>query len=413
MPNLARLLVLLGAVLPAIAAPVVSSARRDASPTKYIVTLKPNANVDLETHLSWVDGIERRSLNARQTTGIENRYSINSFQAYAGEFDDATLAEIRKNPDVAAIEKDSIMHLYEGNAPKAKRELTTQSGATWGLGTISHRKNGTTEYAYDTSAGAGTYAYVVDTGVVLSHEEFEGRATFGFTAFPGEETDTLGHGTHVSGTIGGKTYGVSKKTNIISVKIFQGAEGNTTTVLSGFEWAVNDIVSKNRTAVSVINMSLGGESSEAWKKAIQAATDQGVLSVVAAGNGDPETGLPQPVEDFSPANAPSAITVGAVDTTWATAEFTNYGPLVDVMAPGVDVTSAWIGSNNATRTISGTSMACPHVVGLALYLMAHEGLTTPKAVTERIVSLGTSGGVTNKETLKGSPNLISFNGNTA
>jgi subtilisin family serine protease len=193
--------------------------------------------------------------------------------------------------------------------------LTTQTGATWGLGAVSHRSGASTSYIYDTTAGENTYAYVVDSGIIIAHTQFGGRATLGYNAVGGTHTDTLGHGTHVAGTIGGSTYGVAKKTNLISVKVFQGSQGTTSTILAGFNWAVNDITSKSRTARSVINMSLGGQASTTWTNAIQAAYTQGVLSVVAAGNGD-QNGNPLPVSQQSPANAPNAFTVAAADSSF-------------------------------------------------------------------------------------------------
>ncbi|VTT72475.1 unnamed protein product, partial [Fusarium fujikuroi] len=312
---------------------------------------------------------------------------------------------------VAFVEPDKVVKLsFEESSELSDRALTTQSGAPWGLGTISHRTSGSTSYIYDTSAGEGSYAYVVDSGVLISHSQFGGRAVAGYSIFSGANTDTLGHGTHVAGTIAGSTYGVAKKANIVSVKVFQGAEGTDSGVLAGFNWAVNDITSKGRAGKAVINLSLGGDASQAWVTAIDAAYNSGVLSVVAAGNGD-EDGNPLPVSSQSPANAANAITVAALTSAWRPTSFTNYGAGVDIFAPGQGILSAWIGSNSATNSISGTSMASPHVAGLALYLKVLEGLTTPASVASRIKALGTSGKITG--TLSGSPNLIAYNGNSA
>jgi len=288
--------------------------------------------------------------------------------------------------------------------------LTTQSGATWGLGAISHRTGSSTQYVYDTTAGQNTYAYVVDSGIITTHQQFGGRATLGFNVYSGAHTDTLGHGTHVAGTIGGSTYGVAKNTNLISVKVFQGDQGTTSDILSGFNWAVNDITSKARAARSVINLSLGGPASTTWTNAIQAAYTQGVLSVAAAGNGD-RSGNPLPVSGQSPANAPNALTVAAADSSFRPGSFTNYGPGVDIFGPGVGVVSSYIGGNTATASLSGTSMAAPHVAGVALYLQALEGLSTPAAVISRIKALGVANKITGN--LNGSPNLFLYNGNGA
>ncbi|KAL0940484.1 alkaline proteinase [Colletotrichum truncatum] len=412
MANLRRLVLAVGALLPVVlGAPAVKRDEPKAVPGKYIVTLKEDAAANLESHLNWVSDVHRRSLTKRDTAGVEEKFNISNWNAYSGEFDEATIEEIKASPEVALVEPDYYMYLsYTVDEVNPKRALTTQSGAPWGLGTISHKTSGSTQYIYDTSAGANTYAYVVDSGVIATHSQFGNRVTLGHNVFSGAHTDTLGHGTHVAGTIGGSTYGVAKQTNIISVKVFQGREGTTSSILSGFNWAVNDIVSKSRAGRSVVNLSLGGPASTTWTNAIQAAYTQGVLSVVAAGNGD-DFGNPLPVSSQSPANAPNALTVAAIDSAWRPASFTNYGAGVDIFGPGVSILSAYIGGNSATASLSGTSMAAPHLAGLAVYLQALEGLSTPAAVTNRIKALGTSGRITG--TLRGSPNLVSYNGNGA
>lgn len=302
------------------------------------------------------------------------------------------------------VEEDQIWTLFTDPEELSARAQTTQRGAPWGLGTISHRSAGSTDYVYDTSAGAGTFAYVVDSGVQVSHSQFGGRATHGYSVVGGT-TDSVGHGTHCAGTVAGSTYGVAKQASIVAVKVFAGIEGTTSDVLDGFNWAVNDIAAKNRKGKAVVSMSLGGPTSTAFNRAVDAATASGVLSVVAAGN------EARDASGFSPASAATALTVGSVDSRWRQSVFSNYGSVLDVYAPGTQILSAWIGSNTATNTIDGTSMACPHVAGLALYLMAHEGLTTPAAVTARIKALATSGKITSLG--RGSPNLLAFNGISA
>lgn len=179
-------------------------------------------------------------------------------------------------------------------------------------------------------------------------------------------------------------------------------QSTTEIVLDGFEWAVQDIIDSGRAANAVISMSLGGPLSVAFNAAVEAATSNGVLSVVAAGNSYADASR------FSPASAPSAITVGAVDVDNNKPGFSNFGELVDVFAPGVDVLSTWIGGEDATNTISGTSMACPHVAGLALYLKALEGLESPESVAERIVGLATEDVVGSPG--EQSPNRLAYNG---
>lgn len=173
--------------------------------------------------------------------------------------------------------------------------------------------------------------------------------------------------------------------------------------MAGYEWAVANITNTpNRRTKSVISMSLGGGFSSALNSAVESAYQKGVLTVVAAGNSQSDAG------SYSPASAPNAITVGAVDIRNTKPYWSNYGPLVDVFAAGVNVLSTWIEGPSSTASLSGTSMACPHVAGLALYLMAEEKLTTPRAVTDRIKKLATKGVV--KDDGQGSPNLLAFNG---
>ncbi|KAL4808300.1 alkaline protease 1 [Aspergillus unguis] len=400
MHSFKRTILLLGALLPAVfGAPIIEARRTEKLPGKYIVTFKSGLQAEeIDAHTTWASNVHKRNLERRglterdQYSGIEKNYKINKFAAYSGSFDDATIEEIRNNADVANVEEDQVWYLDA---------LTTQSGAPWGLGAISHQGESSTSYVYDTSAGEGTYAYVVDTGINVDHEEFDGRASLAYNAVGGQHVDSVGHGTHVAGTIGGTTYGVSKNANLLSVKVFQGESSSTSIILDGFNWAANDIVSKSRTGKSAINMSLGGGYSYAFNNAVEDAYDAGVLSVVAAGNDNTDA------SESSPASAPNALTVAASTVDNARASFSNYGDVVDIFAPGEDILSAWIGSSTATNTISGTSMATPHIVGLSLYLMALEGLSTPSAVTSRIKELATEDVLSN---VRGSPNALAFNG---
>ncbi|KAK1999882.1 subtilase [Colletotrichum falcatum] len=391
---------MLAAAACAMAAPTRREAAAAAPQTiegSYIITLKDTvSSKGLDSHLSWVNDVHSRSLDKRQFTGAERTFSISNFRGYSGKFDDATIEIIKQNPEVASVERDQIWTLDA---------IATQSGAPWGLGAISSRSSGSSQYVYDDRAGSGTYAYVVDSGINTAHTNFGGRASLGYNAAGGAHTDTLGHGTHVAGTIGSTTYGVAKLTSLISVKVFIGNSASTSVILDGYNWAVNDITSKGRAGKSVINMSLGGSASSTWTTAINAAYNAGVTTVVAAGNSAANAA------NYSPANAPNAITVGAVTSTWAIASYSNYGTSLDVFAPGTSILSTWIGSTTATNTISGTSMASPHVAGLVNYLQSVENVATPAAIVARIKALATSGKVTGS--LRSSPNLLAFNGATA
>lgn len=190
----------------------------------------------------------------------------------------------------------------------------------------------------------------------------------------------------------------------MAVKVFQGDQSSTSIILSGFNWAVNDIVSKGRTNKAVINMSLGGGYSPSFNNAVNAASSSGVLSVIAAGN------EAQNAANVSPASASSAVTVGAIDSTWAIAYYSNYGTVLDIFGPGSDVKSAWYTSNTATNTISGTSMATPHIVGLSLYAISVDGVTGVTGITNWLKTNATPNKITGN--LRGSPNLIGNNGNS-
>lgn len=158
---------------------------------------------------------------------------------------------------VADVEQDQIWHLFDEPHQLSERALTTQTGAPYGLGTISHKNSGSTSYVYDSTAGAGTFAYIVDTGLLTTHQQFGTRASYGYNAVGGANVDSNGHGTHTAGTLGGATYGVAKAATIISVKVFTGSSSSTSIILDGYNWAVNDIKSKGRQSKSVLSLSLG------------------------------------------------------------------------------------------------------------------------------------------------------------
>ncbi|CEL09709.1 hypothetical protein ASPCAL12842 [Aspergillus calidoustus] len=374
-----RCLVLVAAALPS--AP-------EAIPGRYIVTFKKDISSDnIIQHRSWVSSI------LADSDAIENVITVPSFNAYFGSFSDVVIDRIKSDSAVERVEPDHVWHLSA---------TVSQQPAPWGLRSISHRKPGAPNYVFDERGGLGTFAYVVDTGINYGHVEFEGRAHAGFVAVPGPDIDTYGHGTHVAGTIGSRAYGVAKKTQLISVKVFLGESSSTSIILLGYAWAINDIVTKNRQAVSAINMSIGGSFSETFNAVVAAADALGVTTVVAAGN----EGVP--AITTSPASSPHAITVGAIAPGNVKASFSNWGTALDIFAPGVDVLSTYIGSPVAVTTMSGTSMASPHVCGLAVYLKSLELLPDRKTVAARIATLATKGAVVGEG--PGSLNRLAFNG---
>ncbi|KAF4849752.1 Alkaline protease 1 [Colletotrichum siamense] len=413
----ATLVSLLSAIVPALAAP--SGINRRADPGlmagKYIIQLKPGTSPEAVTaHHNAVRSMLRRRDGAAGE--VEKTFQIGDFNAYSGSFDDATLASISELDEVLIVEPDTLIYLEPTEAPAtSKRDLTTQTSSIWSLGDLSHLEAGATEYVYDETAGEGTTAYVFDTGIRLSHEEFEGRARFGIngvtgsTEQTGSNSDTSGHGTHVAATIVGKTYGVAKKATVVDVKVFDGDTGSTSWILTGMTWAIDEIVSKGAQNSSVLNLSLssvGGTT--ALDNAVLAAYQQGVLAVVAAGNSN------QPTTDVSPARLPQSFTVGMTQPDRGRVNIiediygSNYGPELDVFAPGRDIISAAHTSDTGTATKTGTSMAAPLVAGLVCYLRGLEsGLGTPDAVTNRILELAIPDVVGDP---KGSPNLLVNNG---
>ncbi|KAF1850363.1 subtilisin-like protease-like protein [Cucurbitaria berberidis CBS 394.84] len=403
-----RFLALAATAVPFIAqaAPLAPRAA-ELIPGKYIIQLKPGTDIaSIAAHHNKVREIHARNLarrdDAEVSAGIERQYDIGDFKGYAGSFDAATIEELKALPEVLVVEQDFVMYLAQDTA--APKAAVTQNNAPWGLASISSRTRGATDYIYDSSAGQGTFSYIVDTGIRTTHVEFEGRAVWGFNAVNNINTDNNGHGTHVSGTIGSKTYGVAKKTTLVGVKVFEGNSGTASAVIAGFEWATNDIVQKGRETTAVINMSLGGPASTTWDAAITASYNKGVLSVVAAGNENRLASL------VSPARSPEVLAVGNVqpnDVRYQGTTGSNYGPVVDIWAAGTGVLSTYGTSDSATASLSGTSMASPHVAGLVSYLRGLEGASSAKAIRARVIALATPDRVSDT---KGAANLLAFNG---
>ncbi|KAK0650401.1 Cuticle-degrading protease [Lasiodiplodia hormozganensis] len=376
----------------ATAAPLLAP-REDAEviPGKYIVVLKPEAEESAFSNL--LDLFDNAA---------DHVYNIGTFKGAAGSLTDALLKTVQNLDSVAYIEPNTVVHTA----------AVTQSNAPWGLGRISHRETGSTEYVYDESAGEDTCSFIIDTGIYVDHPEFEGRATF-LEDFSGEnkKEDGNGHGTHVAGTVGSKSYGVAKKTSLFAVKVL-GADGSgeSSGVIAGIEFAAKNATEREQAGQckkgSVANMSLGGIYNTAQKDAVKAAIDAGLFMAVAAGN----DGLPTLF--FSPANEPSACTVGATDKDDNLASFSNWGSLVDILAPGVDIESTW--NNGSTNIISGTSMATPHITGLGAYLLGLEERRAPQALCERIQELSSKDNIT-MSALAGleTKNYLAFNGISA
>lgn len=276
--------------------------------------------------------------------------------------------------------------------------VATQSNPTWGLDRIDERSLPlSNSYTYNTTA-SNVHAYVIDTGILASHTQFGGRVSGGATFINDGRgtTDCNGHGTHVAGTIGGSTYGVAKAVRLHPVRVLNcSGSGTTSGVIAGVNWVTN-----NRVNPAVANMSLGGGASSSLDSAVSNSIASGVTYAIAAGNSNANAC------GFSPARVSSAITVGSTTSSDSRSSFSNYGSCLDIFAPGSSITSAWIGSNSATRTISGTSMATPHVAGVAALYRATHTSASPSTVRNAIVNAATTGVVGNAGS--GSPNRLLY-----
>ena len=313
---------------------------------------------------SEIDGESERMCG--NSSAKKERTFKHAVKGFSGRLTAAAIEEFRRNPKVKYIEQNQVVSLV----------ATTQPGATWGLDRIDQANLPlSTNYTYNTT-GSTITAYIFDTGVRSDHVEFGGRVTGGFSAITAEPTpeDANGHGTHVAGTVGGSTYGVAKAVKIVPVKVLSaGGSGTNAGVIAGLDWAV---LNHESGVPAVGNMSLGGGVSTALDEAVRRCITDGIVMAVAAGNSNVNA------SNSSPARVAEAITVGSTTSLDARSSFSNFGSIVDIFAPGSSITSAWYTSSTNLNTISGTSMASPHVAGAAaLFLEYAPGSTTAQVET--------------------------------
>lgn len=305
---------------------------------------------------------------------------------FAAKMKDQDMARLIRDPRVDFIEQDQVM-----------TATAIQNNATWGLDRIDEADlplDSFYEFNFD---GTGVDAYIIDTGIRASHNQFGGRVSNGgFDAIgDGRGTDDCnGHGTHVAGTVGSQTYGVAKNVNLIAVRVLGcGGSGSNSGVIDGVNY-----VAQVASGPSVANMSLGGGVSAALDRAVENAIDQGITFVVAAGNSNADAC------NTSPSRVGPALTVGATTSSDVRSSFSNFGTCLDIFAPGSGITSTWFTNNNATNTISGTSMASPHVAGVAALYLDQAPSASPSQVENAIESAAVSGRLSNVRA--GSPNLL-------
>jgi subtilisin family serine protease len=361
-----------GTVLPAPVAAISGS---------YIVVLKPSATD--AAHVA----VTARKLAKRYGGHVRHDYSA-TLRGFQAELTPAEAAHLAANSSVQFVEQDAKVSLS-----------ASQANATWGLDRLDQRTLPLSR-TYTSGSAANVTAYVLDTGIRISHSEFGGRARNGWDFVDNDAVanDCHGHGTHVAATIGGTTYGVAKDVKLVGVRVLDcNGSGSYSAIIAGIDW-----VTRNAVKPAVANMSIGGPVSAALNAAVTRSIAAGVTYAVAAGNDN------QNACNQSPAATPNAITVGATDSSDTRASFSNFGKCVDIFAPGVQITSASYKSDTAAAIMSGTSMASPHVAGAAALVLGAHPTWTPAQVRDGLVGNGTAGAVRSPGT--GSPNTLLYTG---
>ncbi|KAA9162345.1 S8 family peptidase [Amycolatopsis acidicola] len=336
------------------------------------------------------DGSSAVDALAGKLGGVVHQKFSTALHGYSATMSEAQAKRAAADPAVAYVEQDHVFSIA----------ATQTNPPSWGLDRVDQRSLPLdSSYTYSTTA-SNVHAYIIDTGINLTHTDFGGRAKSGYDFVDNDSnaTDCNGHGTHVAGTVGGSTYGLAKGVQLTAVRVLDcSGSGSYAGVIAGIDW-----VAQNAVKPAVANMSLGGSASTSVDNAVKSAIAAGVTFAVAGGNESTSAC------NSSPARTAEAITVGATTSTDARASYSNYGSCLDIFAPGSSIKSDWIGSTTATNTISGTSMATPHVTGAAALYLATHTTATPATVRNALVAAGTTGKVTSAGS--GSPNVLLYTG---
>lgn len=349
-------------------APLIVNEQADIIPGEYIVLFKEDQRVASGKSTDELIDEIMASIRAPEDS-LMHRYN----EGFAARLSSENVEMVRSREEVDLVEANQVVYAHDSQ----------QNPPSWGLPRISQREFRNKDvYTFPDSAGENVDVYIIDTGINIEHEDFEGRAVWGYTAPAGDsDIDGNGHGTHVASTVAGKRFGVAKKATVIAVKVLRtSGYGSTADVVAGVEWAANAARKSNKR--STANMSLGGRRSIAMDRAVEKAVELGLQMAIAAGNSNGNAC------SHSPAAADPVVTVGATTIEDTRASFSNYGKCVDIFAPGHQITAAWIGSTTAEKTISGTSMASPHVAGVMALLLGEDDYT-PAELKAKLIEMGT------------------------
>ncbi|KAK3951335.1 alkaline protease [Pseudoneurospora amorphoporcata] len=372
-------------------APLIQARAGKVVPGKYIVKFR--------------DDSADATLTAAAGKHKANHLYKSAFKGFAGAFGAASLEEIRKLPEVEYVEEDAVITIADGFNTKtdtAPRAIVSQLNVPWNLARLSSHTPGSSTYKYDSTAGSGTCSYILDTGITTTLAEFSGRAVFGANfANDGNIDDGNGHGTSVAAIVGGTTLGVAKLTKLVAVKIFDASgSGTNSAVIAALNWVVTDKATRGCSAGVSAVIAASGSFSSALNTAVNNMVASGVFTAAAAGSDGTNVG------NVSPGSAASACTAGATTSSDTVASYSNYGPLLDIWAPGTGITTTFGGTT--TTVVSGTTYAAAHIAGLGAYLLSLPSSLTAQGLCAYIQSIATAGVLTGVPS--GTVNLLAYNG---